>query len=295
MKTIIQGMCCGLMGAALLVAGSAPAQNLFVSTLTSIDEIAPNGTVNTFTTGITNGGSMTFNSEGDLFVASGGSIYLITPGGVKSTFASNLTGVGQMAFNSAGNLFAFSTGGNGSVIEITPGGVESTFASGLLVKSDGLAFNNAGDLFVGTGTDIAEITPGGAKSIFASGLGGNVSSLAFNTTGDLFAMAGSAGNTIFEIAPNGTLNTFATAPIDSDQIAFNSEGNLFVTNPNVNQVLEFNSGGKESLFAAGLLQVRGLAFAVPEPLSGALVAVGLAAFLTCRRMDRGRIFKPHKL
>jgi hypothetical protein len=134
MKTIIQGARCGLMGMVLLMAMGAPAQNLFVSsfTLNKVDEIAPNGTVSTFVTGITDPTYMAFNGAGDLFVASFGTIDEITPGGVKSTFATGLVDIGGLAFNSAGDLFVSDFNVSGSITEFTPGGVESTFASGLV-------------------------------------------------------------------------------------------------------------------------------------------------------------------
>src|SRR5208282_3755799 len=83
-----------LLCAFLLIASSAPAQNLFVSDFYS------------------------------------GNIYEFTPGGVKSTFASGLDGPSGLAFNSAGDLFEADRS-SGNIYEFTPGGVQSTFASGL--------------------------------------------------------------------------------------------------------------------------------------------------------------------
>src|SRR5208283_4713438 len=83
-----------LLCAFLLIASSAPAQNLF---------------------------------EADW---SSGNIYEFTPGGARSTFASGLSEPYGLAFNGAGDLFVANCDGK-SITEITPGGVESTFASGL--------------------------------------------------------------------------------------------------------------------------------------------------------------------
>src|SRR5208282_1097228 len=97
-----------LLCAFLLIASSAPAQNLF---------------------------------EADW---SSGNIYEFTPGGVRSTFASGLIHPEGLAFDSAGDLFASDfgsgSGGIGSIYEFTPGGVRSTFASGLAGPETGLAF-----------------------------------------------------------------------------------------------------------------------------------------------------------
>ena len=269
----------------------APAQNLFVSSFTgnTVYQISPGGKVSTFVTGITSPSYMAFNGSGNLFVGSGSSIIEVTPGGVKSTFATGLVDIGGLAFDSAGDLFVSDSNVAGLITEFTPGGAESTFATGL-DQPRGLAFNNAGNLFVGTGSNIMEITSTGTKSVFLPGLalGG---SLIFNNAGDLYA---EYNQQVVEIAPDGTKTRIAIAG-DFQQIAINDQGILFVADPVGNDVIDFNSSGTRSTFASGLGQVEGLAFAVPEPLSGALVAVGLAAFFMCRRMERGRISKPHKL
>jgi hypothetical protein len=128
-------------GVFLLLACSAPAQNLFVSNFgtDNIDEFTPGGVQSTFATGLSFPGGLAFNSAGNLFVASqvNGTIYQYTPGGVQSTFTTVSYDLNGLVFNSAGALFA--TAAHGPIIEITPGGVESTFApdSGTPV---GLAF-----------------------------------------------------------------------------------------------------------------------------------------------------------
>ena len=94
------------VGAVLLIASSAQAQNLFETDLHS------------------------------------GNIYEYTPGGARSTFASGLDEPYGLAFNSAGDLFDTDDGFSGIpsyIYEFTPDGVESTFASGFDYIT-GLAF-----------------------------------------------------------------------------------------------------------------------------------------------------------
>ena len=261
---------------ALLVAISAPGQNLFVSsfTLNKVDEIAPNGTVSTFATGIIDPTYMAFNSAGNLFVVSGSSIIEVTPGGVKSTFASGLVDIGGLAFDSAGDLYVSDFNVSGSIAEFTPGGVESTFATGL-DEPRGLAFNTAGDLFAGTINNIIQITPGGSQSVFVSGLNGGVNSLAFNNAGNLFAVSDALE--ILEITPTGTRSNFAPVAA-AGQMAFNGQGILFVANENNEGVLEYNSSGTQSTFVPGLGEAIGLVFQpVPEPSAGALAGPGAVA------------------
>jgi glucose/arabinose dehydrogenase len=161
------------VGAVLLIASSAQAQNLFETDLHSgnIYEYTPGGARSTFASGLDEPIGLAFNSAGDLLVADyNGNIYEFTPGGVRSTFASGLHSPAGLAFNSAGDLFEADLN-SGNIYEYTPGGARSTFASGL-DEPYGLAFNSAGDLFAaawGSG-NITEITPGGVQSTFASGL-----------------------------------------------------------------------------------------------------------------------------
>src|ERR1035438_7657618 len=68
----------------------------------------------------------------NLFVANGGgnNIIEITPGGVQSIFASGLSFPSGLVFDSAGDLFE-ADNKSGNIYEYTPGGARSIFASGL--------------------------------------------------------------------------------------------------------------------------------------------------------------------
>jgi DNA-binding beta-propeller fold protein YncE len=90
-----------------------------------------------------------------------------------------------------------------------------------------VAFNNAGDLFVGStsGDDIVKITRGGAQSTFASGLD-TPYGLAFDSAGNLFEADASSGN-IYEFTPDGAKSTFASGLSRPLALAFNSAGDLF--------------------------------------------------------------------
>src|SRR6516164_6832129 len=84
----------------------------------------------------------------------------------------------------------FVSAGTDTVYRLTPSGQVSPFASGFL-NPNGLAFNAAGDLFVGdsaTGT-VSRVTPSGQVSPFASGFP-SAGGLAFNAAGDLFVSSG---------------------------------------------------------------------------------------------------------
>ncbi len=144
---------------------------------------------------------------------------------------------------------------SGNIYEYTPGGVQSTFASGLNYPQ-ALAFNDEGDLFVGTFGAIVEFTPSGAQSTFASGLN-ETYGLAFNSAGDLFD-ADYSGN-IYEYTPGGVRTIFASGLDAPQAIAFNGAGDLFEADFSDN-IYEFTPDGARTLFASGLDLPGGLAF-----------------------------------
>jgi hypothetical protein len=280
------------VAAACLISTSAHSQNLFASVNHYIIECNPGDTYSTFGNvggslgAVING--IAFNSAGDLFAASGGggvgAVYEFTPGGAESTFATGLDGPWSLAFNNAGTLFMGDA--SGKISEFTPGGVQSTFASGLHTPyATALAFNSAGDLFVGesfNGTPnsgyIDEITPNGVVSTFASGLE-NPYALAFNSAGDLFAADFNTG-IIYEYAADGARSIFTSGLTNPEGMAFNNAGNLFVSDGG--SIYEYTPSGARSTFFAfppPSLATDALAFQaetlpVPEPSFFGLLAVG---------------------
>src|SRR5208282_3233048 len=94
----------------------------------------------------------------------------------------------------------------------------STFASGVAGPS-GLAFNSAGDLFVGVSNIglITEFTPGGVQSTF--GLAVAPVGLVFNSGGNLLYAAWPIGK-IIEFTPNGTQSIFASGLNNPVALAF---------------------------------------------------------------------------
>ena len=89
-------------GAVMLIASSAPAQNLFMADGygNNIDEFTPGGVQSTFASGLNEPVGLAFNNAGDLFELdyNSGNIYKFTPGGVQSTFASGLNHSSGLAF-----------------------------------------------------------------------------------------------------------------------------------------------------------------------------------------------------
>ena len=269
-------------GAMLLMAASAPAQNLFVGNLVTyppytntITEITPSGVRSTFASGLSNPAELAFDNVGNLFEADGtGHIYKFTPSGVRSTFASGFFAPRGFAFDGAGGVYVASSDGN--IYRVTSGGVQSTFASNLAPAFGGLAVNNAGDLFevdVGVGGNIIyEFTPGGVQSTFASGLTAYPAFLTIDSTGDLFLA--DYGGHIYKFTPDGVKSTFASGLNEPAGLAFNSMGNLFVADYGSGNIYEFTPDGTRSTFASGLDEPGALAFE-PSPELMAAVTNGV--------------------
>lgn len=178
----------------------------------------------------------------------GGNVYRIAADGSVTPFASGFADPTGLALDAAGDVFV-ADGVNGTVSKVTPAGAVSTFAS--VPDAYGLAFDNAGNLYVSGAGTIHKVTPGGAVSTFVSGLGGS-GSIAFDSSGNLFVVSNS-GNTIRRIAPDGMVSPFASlvGPIG---LTIDSSGNLysarFVSNQTTEEVVKITPAGVVSPVAA---------------------------------------------
>lgn len=166
----------------------------------------------------------------------------------------------------AENLFV--TSQVGTITEITPGGAQSTFASGL-VTAGPLAFDSAGDLFVGTYGSrppsfptVYKFTPDGVRSTLADYLGYPVTALAVDGAGDVFL---AQGYFIIKITPDGVRSFFAEGfECQALSLAFDSAGDLFAAGANEysghSEIIKITPGGVRSTFATDLFSSAGLAF-----------------------------------
>ena len=137
-------------------------------------------------------------------------------------------------------------------------------------KPAGLAFDNAGNLYVASDErnnySIVKFAPDGSESVFADTALSNPSALAFDRAGNLF-VANPRNNTIEKFTPDGIGTEFANAqdglflPVG---LAFDAAGNLYVSNGSpgeTSSILKFTPDGVGSVFAdSGLAIPFGLAF-----------------------------------
>ena len=265
--------------------GEVRAALLFVSDENSstLDKITPSGVVSNFASGIFSSGGgpfdLAFEKNGNLLEANGlstnpGTIFRFTPAGVRSVFFSAASFVPvSLAFDSSGRLFVGDTIFNNISI-ITTTGSKVPFASGVVPER--LAFDKNGNLFV---ADISGViykyAPSGARTIFANG-SNNRSGLAFDSQGNLFA-SNYLGGGIDEYTPSGVQTTFATGLNFPDGLAFDSSGNLYEADAGSGNIFKFSPNGVRTTFASGLQGPTFLAFAIPEPSSLILLAIGSLA------------------
>ena len=92
--------------------------------------------------------------------------------------------------------------------------------------ASGMAFDGAGNLFVGTGNgSIFKLTPDGKRSTFASGL--QPEHLAFDRLGNLF-VSDRNNQSILELTPDGKKSTFAIGTKYPVDLTFDDKSSLFV-------------------------------------------------------------------
>src|SRR5262249_7199861 len=115
----------------------------------SIFRVRPDGTRETFSSGIVNPTSMAIDQQGRMYVSSRfeGSVYRVTPDGSAEVFATDLGVACGLAFAPDGTLFVGDR--TGTIFRVDRGGHATTFASlPSSVAAFHLALSPEGSLFV---------------------------------------------------------------------------------------------------------------------------------------------------
>ena len=199
----------------------------------SIFRVRPNGTRETFSSGIVNPTSMALDREGRLYVSSRfeGIVYRVAADGTVERFASDLGVACGLAFAPDGTLFVGDR--SGSIFRVDSNGHADVFAS---VPSSVAAFHLAigpdAAIYVAAPTlssydSIYRVDSNGAVTIRHSGFG-RPQGLAFDATGTLFvveALAGISG--LYRLPANAPPELVLAGP-GLVGVAFDPHGGLVV-------------------------------------------------------------------
>jgi sugar lactone lactonase YvrE len=198
----------------------------------SIFRVRPNGTRETFSSGIVNPTSMAVDPHGALFVSSRfeGIVYRVAPDGATETFATDLGVACGLAFAPDGSLFVGDR--SGTIFKLDRTGRAKAFAT---LPSSVAAFHlalGADGLYV-TGPTLASYDPihhvddQGNVSTFSTAFG-RPQGLAFDSAGELFvveALAGASG--LYHVPRSGAPELVMSGP-GLIGIAFDPNGGLVV-------------------------------------------------------------------
>jgi sugar lactone lactonase YvrE len=200
----------------------------------SIFRVRPNGTRETFSSGIVNPTSMAIDPRGRLYVSSRfeGTVYRVADDGSTHAFANDLGVACGLAFADDGTLFVGDR--SGTIFKVDQSGRATTFASlPASVAAFHLAMGPDRALYV-TGPTLASydtlyrIDPDGAVTTSHTGFG-RPQGLAFDRHGTLFvveALAGSSG--LYQVRAGAQPHLVLAGP-GLVGVAFDGHGTLVVT------------------------------------------------------------------
>jgi len=191
-----------------------------------------------FATGLHQVDNPVFDRDGNLYVTYSGtrgqqvpvSIFKVRPNGTRETFSSGIVNATSMAVDPAGQLFV-SSRFEGTVYRVNADGTFEPFARELGVAC-GLAFADEGSLFVGdrSGT-LFRVDRTGNAVPFAT-LPGSIAAfhLAIGPDRAVYVTAPtlSTYDSIYRVAPDGTVTTLDARFGRPQGLAFDASGTLFV-------------------------------------------------------------------
>jgi sugar lactone lactonase YvrE len=199
----------------------------------SIFKVRPNGTRETFSSGIVNATSMAIDDVGRLYVSSRfeGTVYRVAADGSFETFATDLGIACGLAFSKSGDLFVGDR--SGTIFKVDESGKAEAFATlpssvaafHLAIAPDGVIWASAPTL--STYDPIYKVAPDGTVSTVDVKFG-RPQGIAFNPNGDPFvveALAGASG--VYRITQNASAELFLAGP-GLIGLAFDSFGSMVV-------------------------------------------------------------------
>jgi sugar lactone lactonase YvrE len=200
----------------------------------SIFRVRPNGTRETFSSGIVNPTSMAIDRDGRLYVSSRfeGSVYRVAADGAPEVFATDLGVACGLAFARDGSLFVGDR--SGTIFRVDAAGHATTFATlppsvaafHLAIAPDGAVFVTAPTL--SSYDALYRVSPSGEVTAAHSQFG-RPQGLAFDAAGTLYvvdALAGSSG--VYRVPADGAPELVLAGP-GLVGVAFSPGGAIVVT------------------------------------------------------------------
>lgn len=200
----------------------------------SIFRVRPNGTRETFASGIVNPTSMAIGPNGELYVSSRfeGTVYRLAADGAAQPFATDLGVACGLAFSDDGTLFVGDR--SGTIFRVDSHGHTTTFASlPSSVAAFHLAMGPDRRLYATAPTlspydSVYSIDANGVTTLRYTGFG-RPQGIAFDARGDLFvveALAGASG--LYRLPPSGDPELVLSGP-GLVGVAFDRQGGLVVS------------------------------------------------------------------
>jgi sugar lactone lactonase YvrE len=199
----------------------------------SIFKVRPNGTRETFSSGIVNATSMAIDAQGRLYVSSRfeGTVYRVAADGSFETFATDLGIACGLAFAKSGDLFVGDR--SGTVFKVDQSGKAEAFATlpssvaafHLAIAQDGVIWVTAPTL--STYDPIYKVAPDGTVGTVDVRFG-RPQGIAFSPNGEPYvvdALAGASG--VYRISRDGSPELVLAGP-SLIGLAFDSFGNMVV-------------------------------------------------------------------
>jgi hypothetical protein len=196
------------------------------------------GVAGAFATGLHQVDNPVFDRQGNLYVTYSGtrgqevpvSIFRVRPNGTRETFSSGIVNATSMAFDPAGRLYV-SSRFEGTVYRVDEDGGFESFATDLGVAC-GLAFGADGTLFVGDRSGTLFKVDGHGKAAPFASIPPSVAAfhLAVASDGGVYVTAPtlSAYDSVYRVAPDGTVSTVTDSFGRPQGIAFDASGDALV-------------------------------------------------------------------
>ncbi len=218
-------------------------------------------TVSTLTQSFDGSGGLVVGDDGFVYVANfgdnlsnanGKKVSRVDPtSGEVTIFANGLNGASGNTFATDGKLFQANIRGQ-SISEISTDGQVSLFSNAGLASPVGVAFDQAGNLYVcncGGGGSIQKIEPDGTSARFStSALLNCPNGLTIDDSGNLYA-ANFNNSDVIKISADGTTEQLVTLPGSSNAHLAFGNGVLYVLSRSGNRLYEVTLDGQVSVIA----------------------------------------------